>query len=188
MAARERVACKWRITSRYAHTWPEPKFPTPKETFWQQGMTWSGTMLYSLSQFADFRCTNLLSGLITWNWSMRDGSPKLRMGLSVTNHPISLPPCRDVLLLMAALACGYDPHWPLWHKMCEGNQSLVSHIRAAVIGSQRSLVPLNYPLTQPCLLGPSGGALPAAPPYNWWVPPGAFKPHKASCSWGVRLH
>lgn len=49
--------------------------------------------------------------------------------------------------------------------------------RAAVIGSQRSLVPLNYPLTQPGLLGLCGGALPAAPP-NWCVPLGEIKPHK----------
>lgn len=60
--------------------------------------------------------------------------------------------------------------------MCEGNQGLVSY-RAAVIGSQRSLVPLNYPLTQPGFLGLCGGALPAAPP-NWCVPLGEFKPHK----------
>lgn len=126
-------------------------------------MTWPGTMLYSSSQFADFSWTGLLSGLFTWNWWRKDCSPKLRTGLSVTNHPISLPPCRGVLLLMAALACGYDPHWPLWHKMCEGNESLVSYIRAAVIGSQRSLVPLNYPLTQPGLLGPSGVPCPLHP-------------------------
>lgn len=60
--------------------------------------------------------------------------------------------------------------------MCEGNQGLVSY-RAAVIGSQRSLVPLNYPLTQTGLLGLCGGALPAVPP-NWCAPLGEFKPHK----------
>lgn len=62
-------------------------------------------------------------------------------------------PRADVLPLMAALACEYDPHWPLRHKMCEDNQGLVSYISAAVIGPQRSVVPLNYPLTQPGLLG-----------------------------------
>lgn len=99
---------------------------------------------------------------------------------------LSLPPSQDVPLLMAALACGYDPHWPFRHKMCESNQGLVSYIRAAVIGSQRSLVPLNYSLTQPSLHPIWGCPTPA--PLNWCVPPGAFKPHKASCSWSVSLH
>lgn len=100
-------------------------------------------------------------------------------------------PSHDVLPLMAALACGYDPRRPLRHKMCEGNQGLVSYISGAVIGSQRFVVPLNYPLTQSGLLGLCGGALPAAPlhlPPNWCAPPRAFKQHKAPCSWGVRLH
>lgn len=186
---REGVACKWSINLRYARTWLEPKFPTPTATFRVQGMTWPGTntlwlkptLRYKLDNFAEWSendCSWWRKGWFPSRW---------RTGLNVTNHSVSLTPSHYVLLLMAALACGYDPHWPLRHKMCEGNQGLVSYIRAAVIGSQRSLVPLNYPLTQPGLLGLCGGALPAAPP-NWCVPPGAFKPHKASCSWGVRLH
>lgn len=129
-----------------------------------------------------FNWTILLSGL---RGTERKGWFPLIEDGSKCDRPSHLSP--PALLLMAILACGYDPHWPLRHKMCEGNRGLVSYIRAAVIGSQRSLVPLNYPLTQPGLLGLCGGALPAAPP-NWCVPPGAFKPHKASCSWGVRLH
>lgn len=61
---------------------------------------------------------------------------------------------------MAALPCGYDPRWPLRHKMCEDNQGLVSYISAAVIGPQHSVVPLNYPLTQPGLLGLCGASCP----------------------------
>ena len=48
--------------------------------------------------------------------------------------PSLLP--RDVLPLMA---CGCDLRRPLRHEMCESKQELVSYIRAAVIGSQRSL-------------------------------------------------
>lgn len=32
-----------------------------------------------------------------------------RTGLNVDKRSVSLPPSRDVLPLMAALACGYDP-------------------------------------------------------------------------------
>lgn len=47
--------------------------------------------------------------------------------------------------------------------MCEDNQGLVSYISAAVIGSQRSVVPLNYPLTQPGLLALCGVSCPLHP-------------------------